>query len=70
MVKQHRFHRFVFCFKHFAQLSNIFDLMRTKLGLNLLSMIATTCGSLLHELQVFFPSSFDYGFVLPFLGLQ
>jgi hypothetical protein len=32
--------------------------------------VDTTCGSLLRELQVFFPSSFDYGFVLPFLGLQ
>jgi hypothetical protein len=54
VVKQHRFHRFVFCFKHFAQLSNIFDLMRTELGLNLLSMTAqisfdrfTVCGPVL-----------------------
>lgn len=40
MVKQHRFHRFVFCFEHFAQVSNIFDSMRTESGFNLLSMTA------------------------------
>ena len=40
MVKQHRFHRFVSCFKVFAQLFNIFDLMRTQFGFNLLSMTA------------------------------